>query len=395
MKKSLSVLLVLILLTGMIPFACASDIDSFDPVKQLNDQTIWTWIEINGSLYIDTDINYDLENGEDVQITGKETYYYDSENNVATMITETQTPEGYELKYFDNYPTARVFTYTASMGGADHTEAEDVDEAEVLSAWSDNVAHMDLSGGVLKYAEEIENYYVFEYDLDGRDVTLYFSTNTYWLQMVRESGFTDYGKPYDVLRQYSVAETEQPDTTIKDSLSWEALGSAAQLPPNATVHSQAYDDSYEPQESGGTAAAPDRLTFSATDIYGNHVDESIIEGSRLVILNFWEPHCGVCVKEMPDMEALYQKYRNAGVLFLGVYGRDEDVTDEEARETAEDTGVTYPIFRDCPGLKPYRNEGWPDNYFFDGEGRLLNEEAIGGYKTAEAWEELILRFLYS
>ena len=57
MKKSLSVLLVLILLTGMIPFACASDIDSFDPVKQLNDQTIWTWIEINGSLYIDTDIN--------------------------------------------------------------------------------------------------------------------------------------------------------------------------------------------------------------------------------------------------------------------------------------------------------------------------------------------------
>ena len=95
MKKSLSVLLVLILLTGMIPFACASDIDSFDPVKQLNDQTIWTWIEINGSLYIDTDINYDLENGEDVQITGKETYYYDSENNVATMITETQTPEGY------------------------------------------------------------------------------------------------------------------------------------------------------------------------------------------------------------------------------------------------------------------------------------------------------------
>jgi hypothetical protein len=77
------------------------------------------------------------------------------------------------------------------MGGADHTEAEDVDEAEVLSAWSDNVAHMDLSGGVLKYAEEIENYYVFEYDLDGRDVTLYFSTNTYWLQMIRESGFTD------------------------------------------------------------------------------------------------------------------------------------------------------------------------------------------------------------
>ncbi len=93
------------------------------------------------------------------------------------------------------------------------------------------------------------------------------------------------------------------------------------------------------------------------------------------------------------MERLYQKYKDSGVLFLGVYGRHEESTDEDTREVVSELGVTYPVIRDCDGFSPYVNDGWPENYFFDGEGNLLSNEPDGGYKTYDDWEQLILRYL--
>ena len=59
----------------------------------------------------------------------------------------------------------------------------------------------------------------------------------------------------------------------------------------------------------------------------------------------------------------------------------------------EDIGITYPVIMDCAELKQFDNDGWPENYFFDGEGKLLDSEPDGGYKTEEAWEQLILKYL--
>ena len=391
MKKALSFVLAFVLLTGMIPFASASGFNTFDPIAELEQETVWNYIEINGSLLIDTDTFFDLEDGEEHHIYDQDKYYYDPNTNVTTMILESRTPDSYKLQYYDNYPTAVLFTYYEA-DGEDQTTAEEANEAYIMENWDKNVSGYDLSNAVLKYAEEEGNYYIYEYDLGDRDVTFYFSNDTHWLRMTRERGFMDYGEPYDVIKEFSICESEQPDTSIKNSLSYEALGKPAELPDE---NPQSGSDDAWAGSSGGSVPFPDRLTFSSTDIYGWPVDESIIEGSQLVIVNFWEPSCGMCTLEMPDMETLYQKYKNAGVLFLGVYGRDEDSTDEEARYMAEDTGVTYPVFRDCPSLAAYENNGWPENYFFDGQGRLLTQEPIGGYKTKEAWEALILKYLYS
>lgn len=93
------------------------------------------------------------------------------------------------------------------------------------------------------------------------------------------------------------------------------------------------------------------------------------------------------------MEKLYQKYKDAGVLFVGVCCRHEDSTAEDSQEIVEDIGITYPVIMDCEELKQFDNDGWPENYFFDGEGRLLDPEPDGGFKTEEAWEQLILKYL--
>lgn len=39
---------------------------------------------------------------------------------------------------------------------------------------------------------------------------------------------------------------------------------------------------------------------------------------RVVIVNFWATSCTTCVKEMPEMVATYQKYKDRGLAFVAV-----------------------------------------------------------------------------
>jgi thiol-disulfide isomerase/thioredoxin len=57
--------------------------------------------------------------------------------------------------------------------------------------------------------------------------------------------------------------------------------------------------------------------------------------SKCVILDFFGYWCGPCVQEMPEVMALYEKYRDQGLVVIGVHtdlGEDE----EEPVDTAEE-----------------------------------------------------------
>ena len=92
------------------------------------------------------------------------------------------------------------------------------------------------------------------------------------------------------------------------------------------------------------------------------------------------------------MEKLYRKYQDQGLLFIGVYKRDEDATDEEALEEISKIGITYPIIQDCAELQQFENDGWPCTYVFDGDGNKIGD-TIDGYKPEDAWEALIIQNL--
>ena len=38
------------------------------------------------------------------------------------------------------------------------------------------------------------------------------------------------------------------------------------------------------------------------------------------MLDFWYPNCGPCMESMPYLQALWTKYRDSGLVFLGVNG---------------------------------------------------------------------------
>jgi thiol-disulfide isomerase/thioredoxin len=58
--------------------------------------------------------------------------------------------------------------------------------------------------------------------------------------------------------------------------------------------------------------------FEATDIAGTPVASAkLLEGGKVVVLNFWGLRCGACLAEMPSLNDLHERYKDR-VVFLGV-----------------------------------------------------------------------------
>lgn len=55
--------------------------------------------------------------------------------------------------------------------------------------------------------------------------------------------------------------------------------------------------------------------FSLNDLQNNKLAKSLLQG-KIVIINFWSTTCGPCLKEMPSLSKLADKYANQDLVFL-------------------------------------------------------------------------------
>lgn len=106
---------------------------------------------------------------------------------------------------------------------------------------------------------------------------------------------------------------------------------------------------------------------------------------RPVVLNFWSSTCAPCLKEMPDLERVWNSHAGK-VAVVGV-----DVTDTEVagREMVEQTGVTYPNGRD-PGADIFAAFGGtalPRTVFIDAEGTVVR--AHNGALTSDQVDDIL------
>lgn len=149
----------------------------------------------------------------------------------------------------------------------------------------------------------------------------------------------------------------------------------AALEDNAVVNEPAVEENAD--------EAYDGLSFSTTALDGSAVDESIFEGKSLVMLNFWEPWCGPCVQEMPDLQRLSEDYAEKGFLIVGVYS-----TESGAANIVEQNGITYPIIKYCDDFSLFRTGYVPTTAFVDGSGQTVGELVVGA-KSYDDWAALI------
>ncbi len=134
---------------------------------------------------------------------------------------------------------------------------------------------------------------------------------------------------------------------------------------------------WEPGLVPGTAA----IDFALSDLNGNRVALSQFRG-KAVVINFWSTSCPPCRAEMPEFEAVYQKYKDR-VVFLGVASSD---TTANVRAFVSDLKLSWTFLMDPTGdaAIAYEVMVYPTTYFVDKEGlitarylaRPLNQQGI-------------------
>jgi len=90
---------------------------------------------------------------------------------------------------------------------------------------------------------------------------------------------------------------------------------------------------------------------------------------KVVLLNFWATWCPPCRKEMPDLEKLYQQFKDQGLVVLAI--SDEDAS--KVLPFIAQQKVTYPILLD-PGRKVnelFQIQGIPKTFVYDRNGKLV------------------------
>ena len=109
--------------------------------------------------------------------------------------------------------------------------------------------------------------------------------------------------------------------------------------------------------------APD---FTLTDLEGSSVTLSDFRG-QVVFINFWATWCPACRAEMPEIEAVYQEYKDKDVVVIGV---DLKESEDKVRRYIERGGYSWTFVIDTTGevTRDYGVTAIPTSFFLDRQG---------------------------
>ena len=117
--------------------------------------------------------------------------------------------------------------------------------------------------------------------------------------------------------------------------------------------------------------APD---FTLKDMKGNEHRLSDYRG-KVVIVDFWATWCPPCVLEIPHFVKFYNKYKEKGLVILGV-SLDTDL--KRLENFVEDKKMEYPVLVNAQQVSvTYAVQAIPTAYIIDKDGKI--REKFMGY----------------
>ena len=105
--------------------------------------------------------------------------------------------------------------------------------------------------------------------------------------------------------------------------------------------------------------------FTLKDIKGNTVSLSDYRG-KVVVVDFWATWCHECEDSSPELDRVYRKYRDRGVIFLGISLDEGGDAIEKVSNFVKKFNITFPILMGNRKLaNAYYIKGIPTTYVLD------------------------------
>ena len=145
--------------------------------------------------------------------------------------------------------------------------------------------------------------------------------------------------------------------------------------------------------SSSETKATQAYDFTAMDKDGKTVKLSDFKGKK-VYINMWASWCGPCMREIPELEKVYQKYKNnKDIVFLSMTSPNDaefknqspqDKSKDVILKKAKELGATYPVLFDVNDrfIINYAIRSFPTHILINSDGTF--ETRIAGAVTEES-----------
>ena len=151
------------------------------------------------------------------------------------------------------------------------------------------------------------------------------------------------------------------------------------------------EETTEETTSETTPRKRGEVQFSTTDRNGKKYTDAVFAKSKVTMINFFEPWCGPCIMEMPDLQKLYEVYDRSDFQILGVYS--DTGMEDDLDELLKDAGTQYPILHYAEGFIGLSSQYVPTTVFIDQNGDVITlsngeYQVIGSQSYAE-WKSIV------
>ncbi|WP_311883092.1 MULTISPECIES: cytochrome c biogenesis protein DipZ [unclassified Pseudomonas] len=125
------------------------------------------------------------------------------------------------------------------------------------------------------------------------------------------------------------------------------------------------------------------------------LDAQALKG-KVVLVDFWTYSCINCLRTLPYVKAWAEKYRDQGLVVIGVHAPEFAFERDLGNVTKamKELGINYPVAidNDYKIWRAFNNEYWPAHYFADAQGRIrYHHFGEGDYAESERVIQQLLR----
>ena len=129
-------------------------------------------------------------------------------------------------------------------------------------------------------------------------------------------------------------------------------------------------------------------TDPSTGLGTGKVSVSEFIGKKIVLVDFWTYSCINCQRTTPYLNAWYEKYKDKGLVIIGVHTPEFDFEKEyeNVKRAVEKFGIKYPVVldNDYSTWTAYKNRYWPRKYLIDIDGYIVYDHVgEGAYEETE------------